>query len=56
MSCGYPFKHMIKNACTPFIDSISFERKLSDDKMECMQFGIFDYSPKQVDEVPFFHY
>ena len=24
--------------------------------MECMQFGICDYAPRQVEEVPFFHY
>ena len=56
MSCGNPMKHIFQNAFNSFIDSISFERKLSDDKMECMQFGICDYSPKQVEEVPFFHY
>ena len=56
MSCGNPMKHKFQNAFNSFIDSISFERKLSDDKMECMQFGICDYSSKQVEEVPFFHY
>ena len=44
------------NAFNSFIDAISFERKLSDDQMECMQFGICNYSLKQVEEVPFFHY
>ncbi len=38
------------------IDAISFEKKLSDDQTECMQFGICDYSPKQLEELPFFHY
>ena len=32
----------------------SVKRKLSDDQMECMQFGICDYAPRQVHEVPFF--
>ena len=29
MSCGNPYKHMIKNAFTPFIDAISSEKKLT---------------------------
>ena len=56
MTCGNPIKHKLKNAFNFFIEAISFERKLSDDKMECMQFGICDYAPKQIEEVPFFHY
>ena len=56
MSCGYPFKHMIKNACTPFIDTMTSKKKLSDEKLECMQFGICNYRLDQVEEVPFFHY
>ena len=56
MSCGNPYKHMIKNAFTPFIDPTSSEKKLSDEKLECMQFGICDYRTEQVEEVPFFHY
>jgi len=56
MSWGNPYKHMIKNAFTPFGDTISSEKNLSDEKLECMQFGICDYRPEQVEEVPFFHY
>ena len=56
MNCGNSIKHKFQNTINSFIDAISFERKLSDDQMECMQFGICDYSPKQVEEVPFFHY
>ena len=56
MSCGNPYKHMIKNALISFIDSVSSEKKLSDEKLECMQFGICDYRTEQVEEVPFFHY
>ena len=44
------------NAFNYFINAISFERKLSDEQMECMQFGICNYSPKRVKDVPFFHY
>ena len=44
------------NAFNYFVDAISFKRRLSDDQMECMQFGICKYSPRKVEEVPFFHY
>ena len=54
MTCGNPIKHKFQNALNSVFDVISFERKLSDEQMECMQFGICDYSPKQVEEVPFF--
>ena len=56
MSFGNPYKNIIKNAFTPFSDTISSEKKLSDEKLECMQFGICDYRLEQVEEVPFFHY
>ncbi len=56
MSCGNPYKHTTKNAFTPFSDTISTEKQLSDEKLECMQFGICDYRLEQVEEVPFFHY
>ena len=56
MTCGNPMKHKFQNVFNSFIDAISFERKLSADQIECLQFGICDYSPEQVEEVPFFHY
>ena len=56
MTCGSSMKHKFQNVFNSFIDLISFERKLSDAQMECMQFGICGYSPKKVKEVPFFHY
>ena len=56
MSFGNPYKHIIKNAFTPFIDAMSSEKKLSDEKLECLQFGICDYKTEQVEEVLFFHY
>ena len=54
MSCGNPYKHIIKNAFTPFIDNMSWEKKLSDEKLDCMQFGIWDYRRELVEEVHFF--
>ena len=56
MTCDNSFKHNFLNALNSFINAISFERKLSDEQMECMQFGICEYSIKQVEQVPFFHY
>ena len=56
MTCGNPIKHKFQNTLNSFIDAISFKRKLSDEQMECMQFGICEYSIKQVEQVPFFHY
>ena len=39
MSCGNPYKHMLKNAFRPFIDAMPSEKKLSDKKLEFIQFG-----------------
>ena len=49
-------KNKIQHAFNILIATLSIERKLTDDQMECMQFGICDYAPRQVEEVPFFHY
>ena len=49
-------KHKFKNVFDSSLDIFSVARKLTDDQMECMQFGICDYASKQVEEVPFFHY
>ena len=57
MTCENPIKHKIQNTFKFFIEPISFERKLSDDQMECMQFGICDYASNKIEEeVLFFHY
>ena len=56
MTCRNPIKHKIKNVLHSWLDILSIEKKLTDDQMECMHFGICDYDPRQVDEIPFFHY
>ena len=56
MNCGNPIKHKIQNVFDSSLDIFSTERKLNDAQMECMQFGICDYAPRHVEEVPFFHY
>ena len=56
MTCGNPIKHKLQKVVDSLLDMFLVERKLSDEQMECMQFGICDYAPRQVEEVPFFHY
>ncbi len=56
MTCGNPIKNKIQNLIDTCLDFFSVERKLTDNQMECMQFGICDYLPRKVEEVPFFHY
>ena len=56
MTCGNPIKHKFQQVVDIWLDMFSVKRELSDKQMECMQFGICDYVPKQVEEVPFFHY
>ena len=54
MTFGNLIKNKIQNVFGSFFDTLSIERKLTDDQMECMQFGICDYAKRQVEEVPFF--
>ena len=56
MTYGNLIKNKTKNVIVGLFDTLSIERKLTDTQMECMQFGIYDYAPRQVEEVPFFHY
>ena len=56
MTYGNQIKNKIQDAFGALFDSLSIKRKLTDDQMECMQFGICHYAPRQVEEVPFFHY
>ncbi len=56
MTSGNPIKRKLQKVFDNWLCIFSVEKKLSDDQMECMQFGICDYAPRQVEEVPFFHY
>ncbi len=60
MSCGNPYKHKIQNTIHFFLDTFSDRnlnlRALTDDQMECMQFGICNFTPKKLEEIPYFHY
>ena len=55
MTFGNLIKNKIKHAFV-WLHTLSIEKKLTDAQMECMQFGICDYAPRQVEEVPFFNY
>ncbi len=54
MTYGNLIKNKIQHIFGSLFDSFSIGRKLTDAQMECMQFGICDYAPRQVEEVPFF--
>ena len=56
MTCGNPFKNKILELFYNCIDMFSVEEKITDEQMECMQFGICDYAPKQIKEIPYFHF
>ena len=56
MTYGNLIKNKMQHAFGGLFDMLSIEKKLTDAQMECMQFGIFDYAPRQVEEVSFFHY
>ena len=60
MSCGNTYKHKIQNTIHFFLDTFSDRnlnlRALTDDQMECMQFGICNFTPKKLEEIPYFHY
>ena len=56
MTCGNPFKNKIQAIVVNFLDIFSIKVKITDEQMECMQFGICDYAPKKVEEIPYFHF
>ena len=56
MTCGNPFKHKIQKVINNFLDMFSVAEKITDEQMECMQFGICDYEPKKIEEIPYFHF
>ena len=56
MSCGNPFKHKMQNVLGNFLEIFSVKKEITDQQMECMQFGICDYAPKKVEDIPYFHF
>ena len=56
MTFSNQIKNKIQHLFSTQFDMLSIKRKPTDDQMECRQFGICDYAPRQVENVPFFHY
>ena len=60
MSCGNKYNHILKNVVNSFLNIFiaieSNSKSLTDDQMECMQFGICSFIPKPSEEIPYFHY
>jgi len=60
MSCGNPYKQKLQNSVHFFLNSFtasdSKAKTLTDDQMECMQFGICTFIQKKSDEIPYFHF
>ena len=54
MSCRNPYKHKIQKVVDNWLNVLSVKKKLSDDQIKCMLFGICEYSPRKIQEVPFF--
>ena len=48
MTYGYLIQNKIQHAFGGLFDTLSIERKLTDAQMECMQFRICDFAPRQV--------
>tara|TARA_Y100001978_G_scaffold131319_1_gene117444 strand:- start:296 stop:466 length:171 start_codon:yes stop_codon:yes gene_type:complete len=56
MLFGNPYKNKIKKIIDSWLDMYKFESKLTDEQMECMQFGICNHAPKKSSEIPYFHF
>ena len=56
MNYGNLIKNKTQNLFVVLFDSLSIERKLTDDQMEYIHFDTCDYAPRQVEEVIFFYY
>ena len=56
MTYGNLIKNKIQHVFGGLFDMLSIGREQTDSQMKCMHFGICGYAPKEVEEVPFFHY
>ena len=46
MTCAKPIKNKLEKVVDNWLDMFSVERKLFDEEMECMLFGICDYASR----------
>ena len=49
-------ENIVQNIFDVWPDIFSIGRKLTDDQIKFMQFGVCGYAPRKVEEVHFFHY
>ena len=56
MTCGNPFKNKFQKVIDNFLYMFSVERKITDEEIECMQFGICESTPQQIEEIPYFYF
>ena len=60
MSHRNPYKYKIQNSIHSIVNMFtalnSSTRTITDHQMECMQFGICSFAPKDLAEIPYFHY
>ena len=60
MSWRNTYKYKIQNLIYSFVNMFtvlnSKRSALTDDQIECMQFGICSFAPKDQEEIPYFHY
>ena len=56
MTCRNPIKNKNQHVFGGWFDMLSINGKLTNNQMECMQFGICDYASKKVEEVSFLHF
>ena len=55
MTYGNLIKNKLQDIFCDRFDKLTLKSNLTDDQMECMQLGICNYAPRQVEEVPFSH-
>ena len=60
MSCVNSCKHKIQNIIHSFLNKFAVRksnfRALIDDQKGCMKFGICSFSPKTLEEIPYFNF
>ena len=54
MTCRNSIKNKNQNVFSGCFNMLSIDRKITDDQMECTQFGICDYALEKLRKFPFF--
>ena len=56
MTYGNLIKNKLQDIFCDRFDKLTLKSNLTDDQMECMQFGICSFITKKLEEIPYFHY